>query len=352
MAQKSPEAEVRRLMATTMGYDPATWASLGHDLGLVGILVPPELGGAGATFVELSIVLEEMGRRLFCGPYLSTAVLAVTTLLESGDETAQRRWLPGIATGDTVATLALTEDDGRWDEGGITVTATPDGTGWALSGAKQYVLDGHTADLVLTAARTTRGVSLFAVPGDAPGMSRTPMTTLDQTRKQARIELNDAPATLIGADGHGWPVLERVLDAAAVALAAEQAGGARFALDMTVQYAKDRIQFGRPIGSFQAIKHSCADTMLEVESATSAARYAAWCAATHDDLLAEVSAIAGTYCSDAYLHAASACIQIHGGMGFTWEHPAHLYYRRAASSRLLFGAPDHWRSLLADRIGS
>ena len=214
-----------------------------------------------------------------------------------------------------------------------------------------FVLDGHTADLILVAARTSAGVSLFAVDGGASGLTRTALSTMDQTRKQAKVEFDNTPARLIGADGAGWNVLSTVLDLAAVALAAEQVGGAQKCLDMAVEYAKVRVQFGRPIGSFQAIKHKCADMLLEVESAKSAAYYAGWCAAEMNEELPSVASLAKAYCSEAYFHAAAENIQIHGGIGFTWEHPAHLYFKRAKSSELLFGDPTYHRELLAQRIG-
>ncbi|NBV04006.1 MAG: acyl-CoA dehydrogenase, partial [Acidimicrobiia bacterium] len=220
-----------------------------------------------------------------------------------------------------------------------------------LTGTKSYVLDGHTADLIIVAARTAAGVSLFAVDGSATGLERTALATMDQTRKQARLEFSSTPATLIGADGAGWQVLETVLDLAAVGLAAEQVGGAQFVLEMAVQYAKDRVQFGRPIGSFQAIKHKCADMLLEVESAKSAAYYGLWCASEMNEELPSVASLAKAYCSEAYFHATAENIQIHGGIGFTWEHPAHLYFKRAKSSELLFGDPTYHREVLAKRIG-
>ncbi|MBV8160638.1 MAG: acyl-CoA dehydrogenase, partial [Acidimicrobiia bacterium] len=201
------------------------------------------------------------------------------------------------------------------------------------------------------AARTGDNVSLFTVAGDAEGLTRTPLATMDQTRKQARLEFSGTPAKLLGTEGEGWPVLSRVLALAAVALAAEQVGGAQKCLDMSVEYAKVRVQFGRPIGSFQAIKHKCADMLLEVESAKSAAYYAGWAAAELNDELPTVASLAKAYCSDAYFHAAAENIQIHGGIGFTWEHDAHLYFKRAKSSQLLLGDPTYHRELLAQRIG-
>jgi alkylation response protein AidB-like acyl-CoA dehydrogenase len=351
LEDKSPEAEVRRLMETAEGYDPAVWDQMAQQLGLQGLAVPEEYGGHGFTYVELIVVLEEMGRALLCAPYFATVALAANALLASGDDAAKKEFLPGIASGDTIATLAFTEDSGRWDEEGITMEATKAGDGWTLSGHKMFVLDGHVAKLIIVAARAGGAVSLFAVDGSAKGLTRTPLSTMDQTRKQARLEFSGTPARLVGAEGQGWQVLSKVLDLAAVALAAEQVGGAQRVLEMSVEYAKVRVQFGRPIGSFQAIKHKCADMLLEVESAKSAAYYAGWAAAEDNDELPVVASLAKAYCSDAYFHAAAENIQIHGGIGFTWEHPAHLYFKRAKSSELMLGDPYYHRELLAQRIG-
>ncbi len=351
LAEKSPETEVRRLMDTTEGYDPAVWSQMADQLGLQSLTIPEEFGGSGFTYVELLVVLEEMGAALLCAPFFSSVVLAANALLTSGDDEAKKSYLPGIASGETIATLAITEDNGKWDFSGIELAATKKGDGWELNGHKMFVIDGHVANLVIVAARTDAGVSLFAVPGDAPGLTRTPLPTMDQTRKQARLEFSGTPATLIGTEGGAEPGLSKTLDLAAVALAAEQVGGAQHVLDASVEYAKTRIQFGRPIGSFQAIKHKCADMLLEVESAKSAAYYAAWAAAEDSDELPVVASLAKSYCSEAYFHAAAENIQIHGGIGFTWEHPAHLYFKRAKSSELLLGDPSYHRELLAQRIG-
>lgn len=351
MEEKSSEATVRELMETESGYDEAVWSQMAEQLGLQSLIIPEEHGGQGFSWVELIIVLEEMGRSLLCAPFFSTAVLATSVLLEAGDDVAASDYLPQIASGELIATVALTEENGRWDESGVTATATADGDNWSIDGAKHYVLDGHSAGLLIVAARTDAGISLFAVDGDASGLTRTPLATMDQTRKQAKIDLSGTPGRLIGIDGAGWDTIVKVLDLAAVALAAEQVGGAQMVLDMAVEYAKVRVQFGRPIGSFQAIKHKCADMLLQVESAKSAAYYAAWCAAEDNDELAAMASLAKSYCSEAYFHAASENIQIHGGIGFTWEHPAHLYFKRAKSSELLFGDPTYHRELLAQRIG-
>jgi alkylation response protein AidB-like acyl-CoA dehydrogenase len=349
LERRSPESEVRRLMATTDGYDTATWKHLATQIGLQGLTIPEEFGGAGGSFVELGIVLEEMGRSLLCAPFFATAVLASNALLHTGDKAAMGDYLPGIASGDTVATVAFVEDAGRWDAEGIQMPAERDGGQWRLTGAKTFVLDGHTADVLIVAARTADGVSLFAVSAAADGLHRAELRTLDETRKQARVEFSSTPARLIGAIGAGWTTLASVLDLAAVALAAEQVGGAQRCLDMAVEYAKQRVQFGRPIGSFQAVKHKCADMMLEVETAKSAAYYAMWAAAGESDDLSAVASLAKAHCSDAYFHVAAENIQVHGGIGFTWEHPAHLYFKRAKSSQLLFGDAIYHRGLFAQR---
>jgi len=348
---KSSEADVREQMETERGYDPDVWAQMAEQLGLQSLTIPEEFGGQGYGYVELIVVLEEMGRALLCAPYFSSVVLAANTVMQSGDDAAKAAILPGIASGETIATVAFTEPNGRWDESGIEATATNDGGTWKISGTKSYVIDGHTANVIIVAARTAAGVSLFSVAGDAGGLTRTALATMDQTRKQAKLDFSNVEGTLIGTDGAAWKVLSTVLDLAAVGLAAEQVGGAQMCLDMAVQYAKDRVQFGRPIGSFQAIKHKCADMLLEVESAKSAAYYAGWCASELNDELPAVASLAKAYCSDAYFHASAENIQIHGGTGFTWEHPAHMYFKRAKSSELLFGDPTYHRELLAQRIG-
>lgn len=356
LADKSPEAEVRRLMDTTDGYDPAVWRQMAQQLGLQGLIVPEEFGGAGFGYVELLVVLEEMGRALLCAPYFSTVALAANLLLALGDKAAQADYLPGIADGSLIATVALSEASGRWDEAGIAATAARAGDQWALTGEKMYVLDGHTAGLVLAAARTPGGVSVFAVEAGAAssgaaGVTATPLKVMDQTRKQARLTFDGAPARLVGTEGGAWPALSRMLDLAAVALAAEQVGGAQQVLDTAVAYARERVQYGREIGSYQAIKHKLADLLVEVESARSAAYYAAWAVAGDSDEVPAVASLAKSLCSEAYFHAAQDNIQVHGGIGFTWEHSAHLYFKRAKSSEVLFGDPSYHRELFAQRSG-
>ncbi len=351
LSDRAPITAVRELMETTSGLDQAVWTQAGEQLGLQGIAIPEEYGGSGFSFAEQAIVLEELGAALYGGPYLASAVMAATALLASADDDAKKAYLPGIASGELIATLAFTEEDGSWEPDAIGMSATSGPDGWQVDGRKSFVLDGNTAGLILAVARADTGLALFAVPADAPGLTRTPLPTLDQTRKLARLDFGAVPARRIGSPGDGAAVLGRTLDIAAIALAAEQLGGAQRVLDMAVEYAKVRHQFGRPIGSFQAIKHRCADLLLEVESLRSAVHYAA-AAVTEDS--AEVPVVASlvkAYASDVYFHVAAENIQIHGGIGFTWEHDAHLYFKRAKSSELFLGDASYHRERLAARIG-
>ncbi|MGW4420636.1 acyl-CoA dehydrogenase family protein [Streptosporangium sp. NPDC004631] len=351
LSKVSPESEVRRLMETDEGFDRTVWHRMATDLGLQGLIIPEEYGGSGASFRELGVVLEQMGAALLTAPYLSTSVLATGVLLRCDDDSARADYLPGIASGETVATLAVAEESGRWDPEGVETRAVRGNGRWRLNGTKDFVLDGHVADLVLVAARTASGVGLFAVDTRAGGVGREPLSTMDQTRKQARLDFRDAPARLIGAEGAAAEVLPVVLDLAAVALAAEQVGGARRCLEMSVAHAGERVQFGRPIGSFQAVKHKCADVLVEVESAQSIVQRALWAASEPGDDLPVLAAMAGSYCSDAYVRAAAENIQIHGAMGFSWEFSAHLYLKRAKSSELLLGSAACHRRRLAGLLG-
>ena len=352
LEDRSPEREVRRLMATDAGYDPPVWAQLNEQLGVAGIAVPEEYGGSGFTFQELAIALEEAGRSLLCAPLLSS-VIASAALLAVGDASANKELLPGIAEGSTIATVAFTHPGERWDEQGATASAEPAGdpAAWTVSGSAAFVTDGHTADVLLVPARTAAGLSLFAVRGDADGLSRSLLPTLDQTRKLASLTFTNASARLLGTDGSAAGAVDRTLAVASAALACEQAGVAEAAKEMAVQYAKDRIQFGQPIGAFQAIKHKCSDLHVAVESAKSAAYAAAAAVTETPDDFAEIIALAASFCSEACLLAGHENIQIHGGIGFTWEHPAHLYYKRARSSEFLFGDVTYHREILASEIG-
>ena len=354
LADRAPLSRVRELMDDGE-TDWAVWEQAGAQLGLQGLAIPEAYGGAGFGFAEQAIVLEEFGAALYGGPYLASAVLAATALLASPDEGARRGLLPDIASGQTVATLAFTEDDGSWDPAAIRLSAVKDGPGaseaWRLDGHKSFVLDGATAGLILVVAATDAGLSLFAAEGDAAGLARAVLPTLDQTRQLARLEFAGVTGRLIGSPGDGAAVLDRALDVAAIALAAEQLGGAQRALDMAVEYAKIRRQFDRPIGSFQAIKHRCADLLLEVESLRSAVGYAAAAVAEDSPEVPALASLVKSYASETYFHVAAENIQIHGGIGFTWEHDAHLYFKRAKASELFLGDGAYHRERLASRIG-
>jgi len=347
LEQKSPVSEVRRLMDTTEGYDAALWSQMATELGLQSLIIPEQYGGSGYTYIELAVVFEEMGRALLCAPYFSTVAMAANVILLSEDEIAKAELLPGIADGSTIATLALAEDSGSWSLESIGCSAANSNGVWHIRGHKNFVIDGHVADLVIVAARTEAGLGLFAVDKSAPRFDYTRIVTLDPTRKLARMEFSGTPARLIGREGGGTEALSNTLHRAAVANALEQVGAAQRCMEMSVEYAKVRTQFGRPIGSFQAIKHKCADMLLDVESAKSAAYYAAWLVAENSDDLPAIASMAKAYCSDAFFRTAAENIQVHGGIGFTWEHDAHLYFRRAKASEILLGDPTYHRELLA-----
>ncbi|OBK17898.1 acyl-CoA dehydrogenase [Mycobacterium asiaticum] len=345
LAAASPSGQVRDLMSTVEGYDALVWHQMAHDLGLHGIAVPEEFGGAGASFAELAIVFEEMGAALLCAPFFSTVALATQAILCSGDTVAMGDYLPRFVDGSMTATVILNSSLEAWDPQAVTLTARADGNGHRIHGDANLVLDGHTADVVLVAANTSAGTSLFAVAADADGLTREPLATLDRTRKVACLRFHDAPARLIGTDGDADAGLARTCDLAIAALAAEQVGGAQRCLDMAVGYAKERVQFGRTIGSFQAVKHRCADMLVLVEGARSAAIHAAESADGSD--LPIAASVAKMACSEAFLQVALDNMRIHGGIGFTWEHDAHLYVRRAKATELIFGSPDHHAQRLA-----
>ncbi|MDI2130317.1 acyl-CoA dehydrogenase family protein [Yinghuangia seranimata] len=356
---------VRAAMATEHGYDPKVWRRLCEQTGLAGLGIPEEYGGVGFTFTEVVIALEEMGRTLFPSPFLGSAVLAASALVHGGDEAARAEYLPGMAEGATIATLALAEPGAR-DVTEVSVTATATSTGeYRLDGVKTHVIDGALADLVLVAARLDGEVALFAVAADAAGLTRAALPVLDQTRRQARLDFSDTPARLIGAPGaQAEAALERVRQLTEIAIAAESVGGAARCLDMTVEYSKIRVQFGRAIGSFQAIKHRCADMYVQLETSRSALYYAAWAATEAEAVgldvdpaapgageLALMAPLAMTTATAAYRAIAEETIQLHGGVGFTWEHDAHLYLKRATTSALLFGRRTAQRERIAALAG-
>ena len=356
LKDKSPTSEVRRLMGTAEGYNPEVWRQLSEELALPGIHIPEQYGGAGFSMVELCIVTEELGRALFCGPYFSTTVLAANAIMNAGTEAQKSSLLPDLASGARLATLAVTELNGEWDPGKIELTATPVADGYRLDGVKSYVVDGHVADLLIVAGRVStsaghESVALFSLSADSAGVERRLLESMDATRKLARIDFRGAHADLLGNLDDGAKPLNRTLDQAAIALANEMMGGAQALLDSAVDYAKVRVQFGRTIGSFQAIKHKCADMLLDVELAKSAAYCAAQAAAVNDPEWSALACLAKAAASETYLRSAVECIQIHGGIGFTWDNDTHLWFKRAKSSEVFLGQPNYHRELLMQRWG-
>lgn len=353
LEDKSPTTEVRRLMETDEGYDPDVWRQICQDLGLTAVHIPEAYGGQGFGFVELGIVVEEMGRALLCAPYFASTVLAATAILNAGTEEQKQTLLPDIASGATIATLAFTEDNGRNGADGVEMTATASGDGFTLDGHKSFVLDGHTAGLIVVAARKPGtagddGLSLFAVQGNAAGLDRTLLQTLDPTRKQARLTFSNVAARLIGDEGAAAAPMAKTLDQATACLANEMVGGAERLRESALEYSQLRVQFGREIGSFQALKHRSADMLLEVEMAKSAAYYAT--AAVDDDAenLAPAVSLAKAAAADAYMQAAITTVQMHGGIGFTWDNDTHLWFKRAKSSEVFLGTANEHRERMIE----
>ena len=351
LAEHSSSEQVRKAMESEAGFDPQVWKQIGTELGWPALLVPEAYGGLGLSYVELVALLEVCGEALLCAPFFSTVCLGGNALLQAGTGAQKEHYLPALAEGRLITTLAFTEAGGRWDAAGIQATARRDGGEWVLSGTKTFVPDGSVADLLIVAAREGDEVRLFAVPSDAPGLQREALATMDQTRRQARVVLDDVRLPEDALMSGGEAALEKTLQLAAVALSAEQVGGAQRCLDAAVEYAKERVQFGRPIGSFQAIKHKCADMMVLVESARSASYYAGCVAAEDTDELPMVASLAQAVCSDAYFRCAAESLQIHGGVGVTWEYDVHLYFKRAKSSETFLGDASWHRERVATMIG-
>ncbi|MGH7264903.1 MAG: acyl-CoA dehydrogenase family protein [Candidatus Rokuibacteriota bacterium] len=348
LEKECPSPFVRRMMDEPAGTTDDFWQKLA-ELGWLGLVYPEAYGGVGLGFVDLTVVLEEMGRAVMPGPYFSSVLLGGLAILEAGSDAQKQAWLPKIATGEARATLALLEESGALGPAGIQLAAKPGKAGrYVLSGTKLFVPDAHGADVLVVAARTGKGtrdaadggVSLFLVPADARGVTTTLLPTMDQTRKLCEVTLSRVevgPDAVLGGPDQGWAPLARVLDKATVGLCAEMCGGAQKVLEMCTEYAKVRVAFGKPIGAYQAVKHKCADMLVAVENAKSITYYAAWAV---DEAVAEgplAASMAKAYVSDAYRKAAGDAIQIHGGIGFTWEHDLHLYFKRAKGSEVTLG---------------
>jgi alkylation response protein AidB-like acyl-CoA dehydrogenase len=352
LADRAPMDRVREVSETDEGFDRKLWQA-GAELGWHSLAIPEAYGGAGYSFAELSIVLEELGRALFPGPFLSTVVMAADAILTAGTEQQKLATLPGISMGEATVGVALFEGPAGANISNISMSAEASDDGWVLTGKKTNVLFGAAVDLLLVAARTAGGLSLFLLPADSAGVTAEAVPTLDATTKQAHLTFNEVrvgPDALLGREGAAGPVVERMLRLASVALALDQVGGAQWCLETAVDYAKTRFQFGRAIGSFQAIKHRCADLMVAVEHARSTVYHAAR-VTTDEEELQIAAPLAKSVCSDAHLKAAGETIQILGGTGFTWEHDLHLFFKRATSTSLMFGDGRHQRRLLAEALG-
>jgi alkylation response protein AidB-like acyl-CoA dehydrogenase len=349
---------VRKLMDGPEGMSPGLWRKIAEQ-GWTGLIFADEHGGMGLGFVDLVVLMEEMGRSVVPGPFFSTVLLGGLAIREAGSDAQKKAWLSRISSGEARATLAWMEPSAELGAGGITLQAANKGGGFILNGTKLFVHDAHTADAIVVAARTSSGqnpedgVSLFLVSKDTPGLSVTLLPTMDQTRKLCEVGFKDVvlgAEALMGQAGSGWAPLARVIDRATVALCAEMCGGAQKVLEMTVEYAKIRQAFGRPIGSYQGVKHKAADMLVDVENSKSITYYAAW---AMDEGVPEgplAVSMAKAYVSDAYRRVAGAGIQLHGGIGFTWEHDLHLYFKRAKGSEFTFGDATWHRERVAQLV--
>jgi alkylation response protein AidB-like acyl-CoA dehydrogenase len=353
-----PTTFVRKMMADDTAHATELWKKIA-ELGWLGIIIPEDFGGVGGSFLDLVAILEEAGKSLLPGPFFATALLGTTAILGGGSAEQKSALLPKIAEGKHIVTLALAEKSGRYDAAGVGLSAAAKGNDFVLSGEKFFVPDAHVADQIIVAARTAQGsspedgITLFLIDAKAPGVTTTQLKTVDMTRRQCHIALQSVPvsrAQVLGEVGKGWSVLRRVLDQAMAGLCAETVGTGQKALDMAVSYAKERVQFGKPIGSFQAVKHKCVDMMVQVENARSLTYYAAW---TVDENVAEAGQavpMAKAYCSDMCKTVTSEAIQVHGGIGFTWEHDMHLFYRRGLASEAAFGSAPVHREIVAQTL--
>ncbi|WP_315812486.1 acyl-CoA dehydrogenase family protein [Bradyrhizobium sp. SZCCHNR2028] len=350
LAEKCPPKAVRVVLDGKEPYDRALWKGFA-EMGFLGVAIPEEYGGAGAGHLELCVIAEEVGRALAPVPFSSTVYLAAEALMLAGSDAQKQTWLPKIASGEAIGTLALFEGTGNPSPKAIKCEAA----NGVLNGTKKPVADGAIADLIIVAARTgstgrDSDISLFLVDTRAGGVEAKALTNLDPTRGQAELTFKNCKAEPLGAAGEGWSIITQVLDRAAVLTAFEQVGGSDRALEMGRDYALDRIAFGRPIGSFQAVKHMLADMYVSATLARSNSYYGAWALSTNAPELPEAAASARISATQAYQHCAKNNIQVHGGMGFTWEFDCHMYYRRANALALGLGSLSYWEDQLIDRM--
>jgi alkylation response protein AidB-like acyl-CoA dehydrogenase len=359
LTNECPSTFVRQQMDSDKAHDQAFYRKM-SELGWTGIAIPEAFGGQGMSYVDVAVLVEEMGRALVPGAFFSTVCLATPVIVEAGTEDQKAKLLGDIAAGQRIATVAYTEPNARLDAAGVQLEAKADGDGFVLNGTKSFVPDAHVADTLIVAGRTSEGgITLFVVDAKTDGVSVSQLKTMDMTRRWCDVTFENVHVggdAVMGAVDDGWAPLETALRRSIAMICAESVGGAQRVLDMSVEYAKVRVQFGRPIGSFQAVKHKCADMLVDVEMARSAMYYAAWAASDNaPDVLGELplaASVAKAYCGDAYSRVALTGIQVHGGIGFTWEHDMHLYYKRAKANELFLGDPAHHREIVAKLIAA
>jgi len=356
LADNCPTKFVRQMMADATGHDQAFWKKI-VELGWPGLLVPENYGGQGGAFLDLTVVIEEAGKALVPGPFFTAALLGVPLVVEGGSEAQKKELLPRMAKGEFIGTLALAEAAGRFDADGVQMKATKSGSDYTISGEKFFVPDAHVANGMAVAVRTSgsgeKGITLLLVPTNAKGVTITQLKTVDMTRRLCHVKFDNVKASgILGKPDEGWPILSRVLNIATAGLATEMVGTAQKALDMAVDYAKTRVQFGKPIGSFQAVKHKCVDMMVLVENARSLVYYACWTVDTNNDEQKTAVPMAKAYASDMAKNVTSEAIQVHGGIGFTWEHDMHLYHRRALAGEANLGnGPVHRETVARALLG-
>jgi alkylation response protein AidB-like acyl-CoA dehydrogenase len=353
LAAECPPTLVREAAGSDDGYPRALYRKMA-ELGWMGLIVPEPYGGAGLSMLDLALLCEQLGRAVVPGPFFSSAVLATLAIVHGGSSAQKKRWLPRLASGEVIGALAVLEESDRIDAAGVALRARARGGGWVLSGGKLFVTDAHVADLLVVAARTAGrdedGVTLFLVPRDTPGVKVLPLPSIDVTRRpmEVRFETVELPKdAVLGAPGKGWKALARVLDGAAVTLAADCLGGAERACELAVGYSKVREQFGRVIGSFQAMKHMAAEMVSEIEPARALVWYAAYAADALPREAPRAASMAKACLSDVYARVANRSVQMHGGIGFTWEHDLHFWFKRAKWNELAYGDPSWHRERLA-----
>ncbi|MBU3685743.1 MAG: acyl-CoA dehydrogenase [Mycobacterium sp.] len=347
-AENFSEPTVRALMESDTPFDPQVWHRLGSEIGALGMAVPESDGGVGGSLVDQAVAVEEFGAALACGPLFGTVYLAIPALVACPGGPARDALLAALIEGELTAAVAVADRAGAFEPAAVTLTATAGGTDVTITGSAARVVDAGAADHILVAARGPDGVGLYVVEGT--DTQRTPLVTLDLTRPQAAVVFDGTPAQLLAGPGEAERVIDHALQVAATLLAVEQVGAAQHLLDLSVDYAKSRLQFGRPIGSFQAVKHRLADMLVDLEHARSTAYHAVWALAAGSDDPALAASIAQATCSAALSRIAADAIQVHGGIGFTWEHQAHLYFKRATTNAALLGNPEQHRSRVAELV--